>query len=210
MSASTPKLTYFGIRGRAEFARITLAAANIEWEENTIDGAALGELKKGDKLTFKQVPLYEDGTVTLVQSIAIARYVARTNDLYGANAAEAAKIDVLVEGTQDALNKLVPLVFGGEPNPDAVTKFLTEVAPVWLGHFEAVLPEGEYFVGNKLSLADLAVFLVLEILANREGVVSAFPKLSALKAKVEAVEGVSKYITSDKRPFSKIGAVVKA
>src|SRR4051794_34472014 len=68
-----PKLTYFNGRGLAEATRLLFHDAGVEFDDVRLeDITAL----KGD-LIYGQVPLLEWGNVRLVQSVTIARFVAR-------------------------------------------------------------------------------------------------------------------------------------
>ncbi len=90
-------LTYFDGRGLAEVPRLVLAEAGVKFEDRRVKDIAT--LKA--ELPFGQVPLYQDGDFKLVQSQAIIRYVARTHNLYGKDAKEAALIDQIGDGIQD-------------------------------------------------------------------------------------------------------------
>ena len=52
-----------------------------------------------------QVPLYEEGDLRIVQSIAIARYLARKHDVYG-NLEQGAVADQIIDGYGDLLGKV--------------------------------------------------------------------------------------------------------
>jgi elongation factor 1-gamma len=101
----------------------------------------------------------------LGQSVAIARFMCNTHPesgLYGSTAYEAAKIDEVVDGHYAALNltamKFLPAVFGYKP----ISKDeFTESSKKFKDHLKALdelIKDKEFFVGDKLSLAD--VYLV--------------------------------------------------
>jgi hypothetical protein len=90
-------LTYFDGRGLGEIPRLLLHEAGVKFEDRRLkDIAPL----KGE-LPFGQVPLYQEGDFKLVQSQTIARYIARTHNLYGKDAKESAQIDLVVDGVGD-------------------------------------------------------------------------------------------------------------
>lgn len=90
-------LTYFDGRGLGEIPRLLLHEAGVKFEDRRLkDIAALKP-----ELPFGQVPLYQEGDFKLVQSQAIARYIARTHNLYGKDAHEAAQIDSVIDGVND-------------------------------------------------------------------------------------------------------------
>eukprot|EP01094_Clydonella_sp_ATCC50884_P023403 TRINITY_DN559_c0_g1_i1.p1 TRINITY_DN559_c0_g1~~TRINITY_DN559_c0_g1_i1.p1 ORF type:complete len:210 (-),score=93.68 TRINITY_DN559_c0_g1_i1:177-806(-) len=203
MSADKPTITYFAARGRAELARVVLASAGVQWEEVHLNPETLGELKKTDKLAFGQVPLYEDGDVTLVQSMAIARYAARKHGLMG-DAKQAAYADMVIDGWNDVVNKIVPLLYPTKKEEE-YQAFVNDVAPGKVADFERlvakVLPDGGLVGGDKPVLADLALFLIAEGMVDdmewvkKEDV----PNLYALKERVAATENLAAYIASDRR-----------
>ena len=73
-----PKLTYFDIGGRAEFARQAFAIAGVAFEDNRCSFAEFAEMKAAGKFEFGSVPVLEldDGT-SLSQSMPILRYVCK-------------------------------------------------------------------------------------------------------------------------------------
>src|SRR5262249_32626686 len=137
-------------------------------------------------LPFGQVPLYKEGDFELVQSGAIARYIARTHNLYGDNAKDSAHIDMIIDGLGDLRSKHRT----AESGDDAAKKtFATETLPQWLGFFEALAAKGQngFFVGGKISLADIATYYVLDqIAAKHAGALDKFPKLKAHHAAIGA------------------------
>jgi len=104
-----PKLTYFNIKGRAEVARFILAETDTPYDYIGIDGTKLKELKEAGILAFNQVPFYEEGDLTLVQSHAINRHLARVKGLYGKNEKEASQIDQVYEGVVDLTAKAISI-----------------------------------------------------------------------------------------------------
>jgi glutathione S-transferase len=68
-----PKLTYFAGRGVAETTRLILHDAGIEFDDVRVSD--ITPIK--GVLLYGQVPLLEWGNIRLVQSMTIARFVAR-------------------------------------------------------------------------------------------------------------------------------------
>jgi hypothetical protein len=70
------KLTYFDFNGRAEITRLLFAAGNIEYEDCRVSFNEWSQVKS--KMPTEKVPVLEiDNQMFLVQSMAIARYVAK-------------------------------------------------------------------------------------------------------------------------------------
>lgn len=73
------KLNYFNGRGRAEITRLIFAAAGAKFTDNRVeDWPALKP-----QAPLGQLPFLEVDDVKLPQSIAIARFAARENNLAG-------------------------------------------------------------------------------------------------------------------------------
>eukprot|EP00698_Gefionella_okellyi_P020825 TRINITY_DN6618_c0_g1_i1.p1 TRINITY_DN6618_c0_g1~~TRINITY_DN6618_c0_g1_i1.p1 ORF type:complete len:224 (-),score=41.71 TRINITY_DN6618_c0_g1_i1:168-839(-) len=211
---SIPRLTYFSSRGLSEVIRLLLAEAKVEFEDygfgvSTPEGfpKPLLELKASGQLAFGAVPLWEepDG-FKLVQSRAIARHISRMYGLYGSSNRESALIDQVLEGVDDLRLKLMPLRTCPEAQrADERNKFVSEVLPQWLGFFERLLArnnEGKgFFVGSRVSYADFAVWLMLEMLRDNElnakGVET--PLLDGFFERVAALESVKSHLSSGKR-----------
>merc|ERR1711879_299140 len=193
---SVPKITYFAARGRVELARVVLATAGVEWEEEHLNPESLAALKETGKLAFGQVPLYEDGDVTLVRSIA------RKYNLYG-DLKQGAIADLVLDGWGDVLAKFIPLVYPTK-NEEGLAAFVKDVAPAKVADFERIAvkyAEGGLIGGESPVLADLALFLVAEgVIVDLEWVKAEdVPALQALKEKVASNPNLAAYISSEKR-----------
>ena len=107
---SKPKIVYFQTRGRAEVARMVMAAAGVDWDEEYVTGETMPQWKESGRLAYSQVPLLVDGDLELVQSGAISRYLARKYDLYG-DLQQGTVAEMLMDGWTDLLGKVIPLIF---------------------------------------------------------------------------------------------------
>lgn len=118
-----PVLTYFDARGRAEPVRLCYALKGVAWTESR------PENMHTDKETYPygQVPRLVDGSVAVLQSLAILRHVGRTHGLYGKSDADAARIDSLLDGLEDLRNKTKALVC---ESPCALYSTLQPASPV--------------------------------------------------------------------------------
>jgi glutathione S-transferase len=84
--------------GRAEPARLILAAVGAEWEDVVPDW---GTMKSDAALyPFGQLPVMEDGGVLVSQSNAMIRHLGRKHALAGAGLAQQAAVDVLLDGAE--------------------------------------------------------------------------------------------------------------
>ncbi|EFA85643.1 hypothetical protein PPL_00872 [Heterostelium album PN500] len=153
-----PTLIYFNRRGRGEFIRLILKYLKVEYNDVRIEEIT-DELRS--RLPYHQVPLYEDGDVTLVQSIAIARYIANKHNFAGATLAEKAIADSLVDSTSDTI---VPFKLATQRNDEeAKNKFKSETLPKFLKAWESALIKNgaNYFVGQSYTWADVYIYYTL-------------------------------------------------
>jgi len=188
---SKPTLTYFNGRGRAEVARLILAEAGVEYNDHRFDDMS-PSLK--EKLPFGQVPLYEEEGLLLVQSMTIARYLARKHHLAGKDDKEAALCDMAVDGIVD-----VQAARNAAKTDEEKKKFAEEVLPKWLGYFEKLLGGKEYSVGGHLTWADIVAFNSMSnISAAFPGCLDHFPSLKAHRERIGSRPNIKKWV--DTRP----------
>ena len=205
-----PRLTYFAGWGLAEQVRWVMAACDVEWDQVAL--ASHGEFASlrddSGALAFGQLPLLEIDGLRLVQSQAIVRYVARRGGLLagggGDDAAESATIDMVAEAVRDARSGLTAYPFSIDGPAHAVqcrAKLLGKQLP----YLEAALRRGGgTVVPSGLSYADVLIAEMLEgyVCFLGPDLIDDLPWLKALRDRVLALEGVAKYLTSDRRhPF---------
>ncbi|MFT3768821.1 MAG: glutathione S-transferase [Minicystis sp.] len=207
-----PTLTYFSSRGRAEIIRLVCAAAELAYEERSlgvyhpVDKTPDFEaLKATGVLPFGAVPLWEEpGGLRLAQSDAITRHLARAHGLYGADAREAARCDMIFAGVDDARVE-VRRVITTEPEKRAAFReeLRAVILPRWLGYFEKLLgAEGTGFiVGDRASFADVALFLMFENIRDNGlgGAYESCPALVKHAERMAARPGIAAYLASPKR-----------
>ncbi|CAJ0965434.1 unnamed protein product [Ranitomeya imitator] len=89
---------------------------------------------------FGQLPAFKDGDLTLYQSNAILRHLARNHGLYGKNHREATLIDMVNDGVEDLRLKYLRLIYQNYDNgkDDYIKALATEV-----GHFERLLASND-------------------------------------------------------------------
>ncbi|XP_076422996.1 hematopoietic prostaglandin D synthase isoform X3 [Peromyscus maniculatus bairdii] len=106
------KLIYFNMRGRAEIIRYIFAYLDIKYEDHRIEQADWPKIKP--TLPFGKIPVLEVGGLTLHQSLAIARYLAKNTDLAGKTELEQCQADAVV----DTLDDFMSLFPWAEKNQD--------------------------------------------------------------------------------------------
>ncbi|EKX41281.1 hypothetical protein GUITHDRAFT_112743 [Guillardia theta CCMP2712] len=200
------KLVYFDLRGKAEVLRLMLHVAGQEFDD------CPGGVNKADwdsQLLFGQLPLLIDGDRKIVQSGAIARYLASKLNLCGSTEDDKLLCDQLYEGAEDVFQALWPACTkyrGG--SPEALEKVLAEGGNVhkYLTRFNAILEGKKFFLGETFSYADLALYNVLTLSSAidvNNYIAPNFPNIKKHFDAVEAHPKIDAYNKSGKRrpPF---------
>jgi len=166
----------------------------------------IDKLKADGLLLYGQVPLLQIDGMNLVQRMAICRYVARKHHLMGDNDKDAARIDVRVEGMQDLYSPIMGRHFMPE---EAYMAGVKKAADRYLPIFEKEL-HGDYFVGNKISLADVAMFEATRGLTEAipDGL-AATPKLKAHMERIKNLPNMHKFLTGPQQNPPNNPALVK-
>ena len=156
----TIKITYFDFHGgRAEPARIALTMGGISFEDERISFQQFGERR--DDYRFRCLPVAEIDGQQITQSNAINRYVGKLTGLYPEDPVQAMWCDEAMEAVEDILYHLVS-TFGleGDALRDARRKLVDGWLPVFIrGIGQLVERGGDYIADNRLTMADLKVFL---------------------------------------------------
>lgn len=155
------KLTYFDFHGgRGEPARLALHIGGIPFEDHRFAFPEFAELRKATP--FGQVPtLHVDGTL-VTQCDAILRYAGKLAGLYPTDPYQALLCDEVAYVVEDANVKISPTFrMTGEEQKAARLALVNGSMPVYLRWLEAQLLAhgGEYFADNRLTVADLKVFV---------------------------------------------------
>ncbi|XP_064627120.1 glutathione S-transferase-like [Lineus longissimus] len=199
----TYKLHYFNVKGFAEISRLIFAAAGVEYEDIRYERETTWpEAKKN--MPYGTVPVLEidDGLserpVMLTESFTIAKYLAVIFNLNGKTALEGARIDEIVEFTRDLIKDLLVMHYEKDQNKkEKIQEELKVKLPVHLAKLEKKLLKNNsgdgFFVGDKLSLADLQVYAVTSSWMPAECLVCC-PKVQALNARIEEIHCIKKWL----------------
>jgi len=198
--------TYFNGRGLGEISRLLFAAAGVPYQDIRVEQGAGWEALKAST-PFGQLPTLSVNGKVFAQSAAIQRYIAREYGLFGSNELEGLQIDGIYEGLQDARK---PFMEARSTKDEAEKKvkiaaFFKDTWPTWGARLSNVLAandEGKsWFVGTKISLADIAVFNVLSFLLEiNADYLNDYPLLQGLIARVKANPGIAAWLA--KRPVT--------
>ena len=155
------RLTYFDIDGgRAEPIRIAFHAAGIDFEDNRISFPEFQEMRQSTR--FNSVPVLEIDGASVTQSNAISRYVGKMAGLYPDDDLQALYCDEVLDALEDVSHHIVR-TFGLEGEELRLAR--EKLADGWLSIYLQGLNEllarggGEYFAGNRLTVADLKAFV---------------------------------------------------
>ncbi len=201
------KLTYFDFDGgRAEPLRIALHHGGIAFEDDRISFEEFMKTRKS--MRFHSVPTLEIDGKVLTQTNAMLRHFGKRVGLYPEDEMQAFYCDEPMEAVEDMLHRIVG-TFGLEG--EALKKAREELVAGWLTTFIKGLDEllargGEYFADNRLTVADLKVFVQMQSLANgtldhvpTDIVEQIAPALAAHRDRVAADPIVTAYYASRAR-----------
>ncbi|XP_071404563.1 glutathione S-transferase-like [Pithys albifrons albifrons] len=194
-----PKLHYFNGRGRMEPIRWLLAAAGVEFEESFLEKKDdLTKLQKDGSLLFQQVPMVEIDGMKMVQTRAIANYIATKYNLYGKDLKERALIDMYVEGIFDLYELFMYYeIQPADKKEQHFANMMDKAANRYFPVFEKVLKDHgqDFLVGNQFSRAD--VLLLDTILMAEEfkpDILARFPLLQSFKARISNIPTIKKFL----------------
>ncbi len=140
-------LGYWGIRGLGQPIRFLLVSADVPFSEVRLgvlqDGTLLNENKEGEDwgrvrskldMPFPNLPYLIDTSggspVSLSQSNAILRYLARRFDFYGDLETDRIEIDVLQDEAYDFRNEIIDTAYTlGEDYAAVFEQFSTDTLP---------------------------------------------------------------------------------
>jgi glutathione S-transferase len=206
------KLTYFDFHGgRAEPARLAMAIGGVAFEDHRFTFPEFPEVRKSTP--FGQVPvLHVDGT-QVTQSDSILRYVGKLAGLYPSDPFQALLCDEVMFVVEEASMKLGPTFrMTGEEQKAARLALVNGSIPVylqWLQH-QLLAHGGEYFSDNRLTIADLKVFIDVRGLNSgrmdhvpTDLVEQIAPALNAHMRRIAESEAVSRYYAQFQLPSSK-------
>ena len=136
--------------------------------------------------------------MTLVQSGAIIRYIARKYDL-GGDSPEL--FDMVLDQAKDYDGTFTGMCY--REGLAVAPAFLKDTAPPMLQRMVEQLGDKPYFTGATLSAADLVMYELLDKLriyareASGANILANYPSLAAVCNRVEAVPSIKKYLASE-------------
>ena len=168
-------LTYFDFDGsRGQAARLAMHLAGIAFEDKRIARSDWPALR--DQTPFQAMPILEVDGKVIAQSNTINRYVGKLAGLYPKDDWQAAVVDELMDAVEDISYKIGDtFALEGEAKKKAREALAAGSIPRFLKQFEVRLQEGggEWFVENRLTVADLKCFVFVRQL--KSGVLDHIP-----------------------------------
>lgn len=154
-------LTYFDFDGnRGEAARLVMRLGGIAFEDKRIPGKDWAALR--DKTPFQALPILEVDGKVISQSNTINRYLGKLAGLYPKDDWNAALVDEVMDAVEDIGTQMSNTIgLEGESKKKAREALAAGPIPRFLKQIEARLKAGggEWFVENRLTVADLKCFL---------------------------------------------------
>ena len=196
------KLTYFDIHGgRAEPVRLALHIGNVAFEDYRFAHPDFAEVRKSTP--FGQVPTLMVDGMQVTQSDSILRYAGKLAGLYPADAYQALLCDEVAYVVEEAGVKMGPSFrMTGDAQKEARTALVNGSMPVYLRWLQSQLQAhgGEYFADNRLTVADLKVFVYVRSLNSgrldhvpTDLVQKVAPALNAHLQRIAKIPAVAQY-----------------
>lgn len=196
------KMTYFDIHGgRAEPVRLALAIGGIAFEDHRFTYAEFPEVRKNTP--FGQVPTMTVDGVQITQSDSMLRYAGKLAGLYPEDAYQALLCDEVAYVVEEAGVKMGPTYrMTGDAQKEARLALVHGSIPVYLRWLEQQLEAhgGEFFADNRLTVADLKVFIDVRTLNSgrldhipTDLVEQVAPKLNAHMKRIADMPAVQAY-----------------
>eukprot|EP01124_Arcella_intermedia_P024513 TRINITY_DN4148_c0_g2_i2.p1 TRINITY_DN4148_c0_g2~~TRINITY_DN4148_c0_g2_i2.p1 ORF type:complete len:201 (-),score=56.92 TRINITY_DN4148_c0_g2_i2:304-906(-) len=165
MASPTYKLHYFDMPGRGEPIRLAFRIGGIPFEDCRISFPDWAQKKH--TFPFGTVPVLEVDGKNLCNSNTILQYAGKVAGLGPADLFSIAKVDEFLSVIEDYMGELFGFL---RRSPEEKEKFISEfvkgTSPYYLGLLEktAVANGGPYAVGGCLSVADLKLYVLMNLI----------------------------------------------
>lgn len=170
------KLDYFDFNGgRGEVIRLIFAIGNIPFEDHRIPISDWPAVR--DDAPLHALPVLHIDGEAVTQSNSINRFAGRLAKLYPEDSVQALRCDEVMDAVEDVLTDIV-VTFGMDDEAEkkaAREKLVDGDITLFLNFLQELLErrDSEYFVENRLTIADLRVFVWTRSL--RSGVLDYIP-----------------------------------
>jgi glutathione S-transferase len=204
MPKSVPVLTYFQFRGLGEPIRLLLEDLGLPYEDRRVDLFSDAWPALSPTLPFRQLPRLESDGLTLFQSHAILRHLARANGIAGDSEAERLRCDVGIEAARDVQQRLWDHFWSpGSDTAAAAEAFAAGQLAQELGKLGGWLGDAPYVGCERPLFADYFVLTVLdEAGAFFPAALERAPSLAAYRRRMHERPGIAAYIASGRQSAS--------
>ncbi|MCG8420262.1 MAG: glutathione S-transferase family protein [Proteobacteria bacterium] len=200
------KLYYFSARGRGEQIRLLCRALQVPLDDVRVKPDKFLEFKAQgpSMLFFGSLPMLEDGDFRLPQGPVIMSYIARQHGAVPDDPRLSAKIEAINWGAEDLRSRYFTL-FGQDSAAKQVEFTSGDWKQRWLTSFDGLLEmngDTGYFVGDRLTHADIAVWDALDAVLSYvpSASLDGFSRLQAFYDSVRTIPSIEAYLNSDQRP----------
>lgn len=172
----TLQLRYFPFPGRAGPIRDTLRIGGVNFEDMHVPPDSFQQQQVAGEFPFGALPVLDiettSGKVSAAQSNAILRFAGRLAGLYPVDdPIRALKVDEALDMAEDINQILGPSMHEDDNEKKlAMRKILVEdTLPLWGGYIERLLAangDTGFLVGATLSVADLKLYWIIDMLTN--------------------------------------------
>jgi len=208
MSTNVAILGYWDIRGLAQPARLLLEYGGVQYEDRKMHMTKPEwmEYKPTLGFDFPNLPFYQDNDVKITQSRAIIKHLGRKLNLCGSTLKGQAEIDMLLDVVADYTTMMTGLCYSPDFSDKLKAEWITGTGifagrpgqlATRLNLLQDKLGENDWFVENKLSIADFSLWELLD--AHRllfHGCLDGFDKLNSFLQRFHNLKGVKEYISS--------------
>ena len=225
MSGAQYDLWYWpSIQGRGEFVRLFMTAAGLTWRDRARDGDAQAlvedmerRAESGQFAPYAPPYLVErDSDFAIAQVAHIVSWLSGKHDLGSGDERTDLHLiqlqltitDIVAE-THDVHHPIAGGLYYDDQKDaaqQAAKAFREERMPKYFDHFQnaSQVNEGPFVLGDRWSHVDTSLFQLVEGLryafpARMKTLESDYPELAACRDAVAKIDGVSRYLDSDRR-----------
>ena len=190
--------------------RYLFALAGVQYEDIRIEMDDWHNKKSSDiSVPFGKLPILSIDGVVYSQSFAIGRHLAEKFGYAGKTELEKLKADMIVHCCEDLIPPMIKIREEKDEEKKAAltAKFRDEDLKQFFTNIDKLLKENNggdgFFVGDSLTWADLTFYQYVTFIKFHGGIdyepfLAAFPKLKALRERVEKVPQIAAWMA--KRP----------
>ena len=160
-------------------SRIALYMADIPFEDVRVTGLEFKDMKSRGDLPFGQLPVMDIDGTRIAQTGAIARFCGKLAGLYPLeDNLKAAQIDQFIDAATEITELFRPTMFTKDSEAKLAARSLISRTSLprcldYLSNHVALYPNSEFLVGNTITIADLAIWRLIEWLGS--GILDGIP-----------------------------------